>query len=163
VREDQLDIAFMAFPHEIHDLHSRVFWRDRLMAVMPDTHSLAEQETVEWKDLSQETFVVRETGTGPQVHDLIVVRSTGRWPIPTIRRFDVGRDSLLSMVAKGQGITLIASEQAAQAPPGLAFRPVQDEPEAVAFWAVWSPHNRSPALRKLLLLAKHMTRSQNEG
>jgi len=158
VREDRLDIAFMARSHDIPDLNSHVIWRDRIMAVMPASHPLAAREHVEWKELVGETFIVREAGTGPQVHDLIVVRSAGRWPVPTIRRFDVGRGALLSMIAKGHGISLLVEENAATAPPGLAFRPILDEPESIAFLAVWSPHNHNPALRNLLGLARSLGR-----
>lgn len=104
---------------------------------------------------------MREAGTGPQVHDLILVRSAGRWPVPTIRRFDVGRGALLSMIAKGHGISLLVEENAATAPPGLAFRPILDEPESIAFLAVWSPRNHNPALRNLLGLARALGRASS--
>ncbi|CAM5761026.1 LysR family transcriptional regulator [Bosea minatitlanensis] len=71
------------------------------MAVFSGTHPLAAKTHVEWSDLSNETFLVREGGTGPQVHDLIVIRFAGEWQVPTIRQFNVGRDALLSMIAHG--------------------------------------------------------------
>jgi hypothetical protein len=65
---------------------------------------------------------------------------------PRIQRFEVERDTLMSMVAQGYGITL-TSEAAAQASfPGVVFRHILDEPEPVTFSALWSPHNRSRAL-----------------
>ena len=161
VRDDRLDIAFMGRSHDIPDLNSRVIWRDRIMAVMPTSHPLAAREHVEWKELAGETLIVREAGTGPQVHDLILVRSVGRWPVPTIRRFDVGRGALLSMIAKGHGISLLVEENAATAPRGLAFRPILDDPESIAFLAVWSPRNHNPALRNLLGLARALGRASS--
>lgn len=158
VRSDRLDIAFMGRSHDIPDLNSRVIWRDRLMAVMPASHPLAAREHIEWQDLAGETFIVREAGTGPQVHDLILVRTAGRWPVPTIRRFDVGRGALLSMIAKGHGISLLVEENAATAPPGVAFRPILDEPESISFVAVWSARNHNPALQNLLALARALGR-----
>jgi len=129
------------------------------MAVMSASHPLAAREHVEWKDLARETFIVREAGTGPQVHDLIVVRSAGQWPLPTIRRFDIGRSALLSMIAKGHGLSLLVEENVATAPPGVAFRPIVDEPESIAFMAVWSPRNHNPALQNLLGLARALGRA----
>ncbi|MDK4723428.1 LysR substrate-binding domain-containing protein [Rhizobium sp. CNPSo 3968] len=90
VREDQLDVAFMACTHEIPDLHSRIIWHDRLMVVMREAYPLAQCDRIAWRDLATETFLVREGGIGPQLHDLIVVRAAGKWPIPTILRCDVG-------------------------------------------------------------------------
>lgn len=159
VRDDRLDIAFMGRSHDIPDLNSRVVWHDRLMAVMSASHPLAAREHIEWKDLACETFIVREAGTGPQVHDLIVVRAAGRWPVPAIRRFDIGRSALLSMTAKGHGISLMVEENVATAPPGVAFRPILDEPESIAFMAVWSPRNHTPTLQNLLGLARALGRA----
>ena len=63
----------------------------------------AAQPTITWADLAGETFLVRHGGTGPQVHDHIVPRLAGRWPAPSILRFDVGRGMLMSMVGQGFG------------------------------------------------------------
>lgn len=153
VREDRLDIAFMACTHEIPDLHSRVIWSDRLMAVMQGAHPLAQRDRITWQDLAAETFLVREGGTGPQVHDLIVVRAAGKWAVPTILRYAVGRDALLAMIAAGQGISLFAAENLELVPSGIAARDIADEPETVAFSAVWSPYNQNQTLRNLLDLA----------
>lgn len=159
VREGKLDVAFMAYAHEIPDLHSRVIWRDRLMAVVPATHRLATQQNVEWRQLAEETFLVRHGGTGPQLHDLIVMRCSGRWPLPTIVRFDVGRSALLSMIAGGHGISLFVEEGISTSTANVAFLPIHDEPENIAFSAVWLPSNRASALAKLLALATEMDRS----
>lgn len=61
---------------------------------------------MESQQRAEETFMVRHVGTGPQVHDLIVARSAGKWLTPPIRRLDVGRRALLSTIATGHGISL---------------------------------------------------------
>ncbi|HCN6449541.1 TPA: hypothetical protein N6027_005151, partial [Escherichia coli] len=96
--------------------------------------------------------------TGPQVHDHIVLRLAGRWPAPSIRRFDVGRDTLLSMVGQGFGITIVGEATSLLPTTGIVFLPFLDEPEPVAFTAVWSPFNRNSALKNLLNLAGKMKR-----
>lgn len=159
VREDRLDVAFMACTHEIPDLHSRVVWRDRLMVAMSETHPLAQHDRIEWKDLAAETFLVRESGTGPQVHDLIVVRAAGKWPVPNILRLAVGRGSLLAMIAAGQGMSLFVAENLDLVPSGAVGREIADESGTVAFSAVWSPHNQSKTLLNLLDLAMKVGRS----
>ncbi|SER22880.1 LysR family transcriptional regulator [Sphingobium sp. YR768] len=157
VREGKLDVAFMACTHEIPDLYSRATWRDRLMVALPARHSLAVRQDVEWRQLSTETFLVRHGGTGPQVHDLIVARSAGKWPVPTILRVDVGRTALLSIIAAGHGISLFVEEGATVDTANITFLPICDEPKAIAFSAVWSPRNRDPAGLKLLDLAANIS------
>jgi DNA-binding transcriptional LysR family regulator len=158
IREGRLDLAFMACTHEIPDLNSRLIWRDRLMIALPVNHPLAVQPDVEWCHLASETFLVRHGGTGPQVHDLIVTRSAGRWLTPTILRFNVERSTLLSMVAAGHGVSLFVEEGAADSTANVAFLPIRDEPETVPFSAVWSPGKGNPALVTLLEIAAAMNR-----
>lgn len=160
VRTRQLDIAFVAGTPELPDCHSRCIWHERLFAVLPANHPLAERKSVAWSDLTCETFLVRPGGTGPQVYEHIVQRLAGRWTAtPSILRCDVGRDTLMQMIAQGFGISIASEATALVDTPGAVFRPFHDEPEPIPFSAVWSPHNQSPMLRNLLDLARKMGRA----
>jgi DNA-binding transcriptional LysR family regulator len=159
VREGALDIAFVGGAVDAPDCHSRHIWTEALVVAVPAGHRLATADHVRWQDLSSNFFVVQCGGPGSQIHDRIVRRITEQEKTPNIRRFDVGRDTLMHMVADGEGITL-TSEAAAHVPfPGVVFRTIADETDMVRFSAVWSPHNRSPALKNLLDLAAEMRRS----
>lgn len=159
LRADRLDIAFVAGTPELPDCHTRPIWTEPLLAVLPEGHQLAGKPAVTWADLAGETFLVRHGGTGPQVHDHIVLRLAGRWPAPSILRFDVGRGTLLSMVGKSFGITIVGAATSLLPTTGIVFLPFADELEPVPFSAVWSPSNRSAALNNLLTLAGKMGRS----
>ena len=158
LRADQLDVAFVAGKPEMPDCHTRPIWTEPLVVVLSDGHRLAGQSAITWSDLVGETFIVRYGGTGPQVHDHIVLRLAGRWPAPSILRFDVGRGTLLSMVGQGFGIAIVGEATSLLPTTGIVFLPFLDEPEPVAFTAVWSPFNRSSALKNLLNLAGKMKR-----
>ena len=163
VREAKLDIAFVVGAVEAPDCHSRQLWSEALMVALPLSHPLACAERLVWRDLAAETFLVRQSGAGPQVLDHIVRRLVEREKSPRIRRCDVGRDTLMHLIADGEGITL-TSEAATCVPlPGVLFRPIADEPDRARFSAVWSPHNRGPALRYLLDLATEMNRLRPPG
>ncbi|WP_454685405.1 hypothetical protein [Ancylobacter moscoviensis] len=54
------------------------------------------------------------------------------------------------MVAQGYGVTIVGQATSLIEVPGVAFQPILDEPDPVAFSAVWSPRSRSPALRNML-------------
>ncbi|MFT4121437.1 MAG: LysR family transcriptional regulator [Bradyrhizobium sp.] len=156
VREGKLDLAFMVGAHDISDLNARIIWRDRLLVALSAKHLLAGRPDVDWQQLAEETFLVRHGGSGPQVYDLIVTRSAGKWLTPAIIRVAVGRTALLSMIAAGHGISLFAEEGVAANTANVVFRPIRDEPETIPFSAIWSPSNRAPALLKLLALATNM-------
>ncbi|WP_324695170.1 LysR family transcriptional regulator [Novosphingobium sp. RL4] len=158
VRDGYLDVAFVLGTPDIPDCHSKPIWTEQLMIALPATHPLADGERVAWADLSTETFLVRHNGTGPQLHDLILLRLTEHWPRPFIQRFDVDRLTLISMVEQGYGVTLATKATSQIRFPGVVFLPVLDEPGPVVFSAVWSPNNRAPALRDFLGLAKKASR-----
>lgn len=159
IRADRLDVAFVAGSPALPDCHSRRLWTEPLVAVLPEKHRLAGRAGVTWPDLANETFLVRYGGPGPQAYDHIVLRMAGHWPAPSIRRSEVEGGTLLSMIAQGQGVTIAGAAASLVPPPGVVFRPILDEPKPIPYSAVWSPHNRSPALRNLLDLAGRMSRS----
>ncbi len=158
VREGRLDVTFVLGVPTVADCHVKPSWTENPVIAMPRHHRLASAKAVRWSDLTEETFVVRREGSGPQLYDHIVLRLAGQWREPHIERSDVGRDTLMTMVAQDYGITL-TSEAIMQIPfPGVVFLPISDEPEPMTFSAIWSPHNRSRALRDLLDLAQRKAR-----
>lgn len=163
LRAHALDVAFLVGTFDLPDCHSRPIWTEPLVAVLPSGHRLAGLSGVTWADLAGETFLVRHGGTGPQVQNHIVLRLAGCWPPPDIRRFEVERGTLLSMVAQGFGITLLGAASQLSPTAGVVFLPITDEPEPVVFSAVWLPQNRSVLLRNLFTLAKEVGRAANQS
>jgi DNA-binding transcriptional LysR family regulator len=163
VREARLDVAFVGGTPPASGCHSKPLWTEALVVALRYGHPLTGAENVRWSELAGENFVARSGGAGPQVHDHIVLRLAEHWSRPRIQRFEVERDTLMSMVAQGYGLTL-TSEAAAQAPfPGVVFRLILDEPEPITFSALWSPHNRSQALLHLLALAQRKSEGKSPG
>lgn len=159
LRANRLVLTFVAGSPEFSDCHAQPIWRERLLVALPARHPLRDGTGVTWSDLAGDTFIVRQGGTGPQVHDHIVMRLAGTSPNLSILRFDVERVTLLSMVAQGYGVTIAGEATMLLHAPGVTFLPILDEPEQMPFSAIWSPHNRSPALRGLLDIADKMSRS----
>lgn len=163
IRAGRIDVAFIVGAFELPDCHSRPIWSEPLVVALPVDHRLADQPGVTWDDLASEQFLVRHGGTGPQVHDHIVLRLAGRWSQPAIQRFEVERGTLLSMVAQGFGVTLLGAASGLFPTAGIVLLPITDEPEPVVFSAIWSPHNRSASLRNLFALAGDMSQSTQAG
>ncbi|UPG72922.1 LysR substrate-binding domain-containing protein [Roseomonas gilardii subsp. gilardii] len=159
LRANRLDVAFVAGAPELPDCHTRPIWTEPLVAALPERHPLAAEPAITWADLAGDTFLVRYGGTGPQVHDHILLRLAGRWPAPSIQRFDVGRGTLLSMVGQGFGITIVGAATSLLPTTGIVFLPFADEPEPIPFSAVWLPCNRNATLRNMLALARRMSHS----
>ncbi len=160
VREEQLDVTFVLGIPSVEDCHTKPLWREDLVIALPQQHPCATAEGVRWTDLAEETFLVRREGSGPQLYDHIVLRLADHWREPRIERSDVGRDTLMTMVSQGFGVTLTSEAIMQIFFPGVVFQPLLDEPEPITFSAVWSPHNRSRALRDLLTLAQRRAKAK---
>lgn len=159
VRDGKLDVALVFDPVEAPDCHSRLLWSEPYLIAVPSVHPLAVIETVTWEDLAPETFLLRMAGAGPQLFEHIVRRMAERGRSPHIRRCDVGRDTLMHMIASSEGVTLASETAKYMNVSGITLRPIADETELARFSAIWSPHNRNPALLNMLDLALQMSRS----
>jgi DNA-binding transcriptional LysR family regulator len=159
LREGRLDIAFVAGQLTAQDYHSRTLWSEALVIAVPTDHAVAQFDRVTWADLSREFFIVQHCGSGPQAHGHIVRRLSEMGHSPQIRRLNVGRDTLIHMVAQGYGVTLTTEATAMTPVPGVVFRVIADETQRLSFSAVWSPHNQDQALRDFLDLANRLSRS----
>ncbi|MFG1393792.1 LysR family transcriptional regulator [Xanthobacter agilis] len=159
VRDGKLDVAFVLGGVDPRDCHARRLWEEPFMIALPLDHSLAAGQAVSWVDIAAETFLLRHDGAGPQLQDHVVCRVSQSGHAARIRRCDVGRDTLMHMVAIGEGVTLTTAAASHLPFPGVVFRTLADEPEPARFSAVWSPHNRSSALKNLLALADAISRS----
>lgn len=156
IRQFQLDVAFVTGTREWTDCDTARLWSERIFAVLPDAHHLAERETLDWSDLSNETFIVSETAYGREVHDYLVQRLASPGRQPEIQVQYVGRDNLVPLVALGRGLTVTSEATTAAQFPGICYRPIADE--VLPFSAVWSPRNDNPAFRRLLSMAKAQAR-----
>lgn len=158
IRQLQLDVAFITGTMERVDCETEHLWSEGVFVVLPSRHRLIMKEQVDWKDLSNECFIVSDGAPGPEIHDFLVRRLSGLGYHPEIQAQYVGRDVLLSLVAIGYGLTLTSEATIRLQIPGIIYRPIANE--VLPFSAVWSPRNDNPACRRLLSLARSMARSR---
>lgn len=84
----------------------------------------------------------------------------GRWRVaPSIQRYDVGRNTLMQMIAQDFGVSIATEATSMMRTPGVVFRPFHDGPRANPFPGRRSPYNQTQTLRHLLDFARELTRS----
>ncbi len=134
---------------------------ERVFVVLPQDHGLAACEEVGWDDLRDEQFIVSETNPGPEIHDYLVKHLAELGHHPRVERCGVGRDNLMKLVALGRGLTLTSEATTGAAFPGIVYLPV--EGERLPFSAVWSLRNDNPAFRRLLSMARRLSKRATVG
>lgn len=156
IRQHRLDVAFLTGPPKAADCDALHLWNERVYVAMSKGDALAEKEEVAWGDLQERTFVVSETPPGPEIYDYLVKHLSDLGRSPDIERQAVYRDTLMQIVAGGRKLTLTSEATTAAQFPGVTYRPLIGE--TLPFCAIWSPRNDNPAFRRLLSLARVMSR-----
>jgi len=157
IRQLRLDVAFLTGRRDWPDCVTEHLWSERVFVVLPEMHTLTEKGELDWQDLAIEAFIVSEAPPGPEIRDYLVRRLADLGHQPEIQPQYVGRDNLLAAVAVGRGLTVVSEAAGAVQMPGITYRPVANE--QLPFSAVWSARNDNPALRRLLSLARTMSKS----
>jgi DNA-binding transcriptional LysR family regulator len=159
VRKRQLDVAFIIDTSDANGCETLPLWTERIFVVLPEHHALCQAKEIEWADLRNERLIVRQS----ECDRALCNRLTRRLPGPNrgaMQKLNVGRDTLMHLVAMGLGVTLTTEATIATPFPKVAFRPVAGDDELLGFNAAWLPHNDNPALRRFLSLARTLTKEQ---
>ena len=160
IRSRQLDIAFFTGNAPLAGCDVEEFWRERVHVAMAVQHPLANSDTLDWTQLHEERFIVSTMDPGPEVHDYIVRRVADYSTYPDVTYRQVTVETLMHMVAIGEGITLVSEGWTSMTLPDLALRPLTAGEDIVPFSAVWSPSSDNPALRRLLSFTREMASKQ---
>lgn len=157
IRARQLDVAFFTGNAPIANCDVEEFWRERVHVAMAVNHPLASSNALDWPLLKGERFIVSTMEPGPEVHDYIVRRIADYSTYPDVIYRHVTVETLMHMVAIGEGITLVSEGWTSMVHADLALRPLTAPEDIVPFSAVWSPSSDNPALRRFLSFARELT------
>ncbi|WP_239641724.1 LysR family transcriptional regulator [Acidomonas methanolica] len=161
VQHHRRDVAFLTGEPAAYGCETVRLWEERVFVVLPQNHSLVECDVVTWDGLQDEHFIVSETDPGPEIHDYLVKHLADLGHHPCVERCSVGRDNLMKLVALGRGLTLTSEATTGAAFPGVVYRPI--EGERLPFSAVWSLRNDNPAFRRLLSMARALSKQAAAG
>ena len=154
IRRRQLDVAFVVDATGSTDCDVAPLWKERLFVVLPHGHVLCDQKEVEWQVLRKEHFITRQPEHSPAVCERLTKRLSDGGHKPKVQKLDVGRETLMHLVALGLGVSLTSEATVASSFPDVVFRPIVGDDELVQFNAVWLSNNDNPALRRFLSLAR---------
>lgn len=159
IQRHHLDVAFLTGEPTADGCDLIHLWNERVFVALPNGDGLSRNREISWTDLRDRHFIVSEADPGPEIHDYLVKHLADLGRHPNVERYSVGRENLMNLVAMGQGLTLTSEATIAVRFPGVVYRPLSEE--ILPFCAIWSPNNDNPALRRLLSLARTMSRRSN--
>ncbi|WP_432719948.1 LysR family transcriptional regulator [Jeongeupia wiesaeckerbachi] len=147
----RIDIGFVVLLEERFDTYPLVC--DQLLAVVPAGHALAGQEAISLRELCDDPFILTEAGSTELVLQLFQqARLT-----PNIRYRSAQLMSILEMVARGDGVTILAELALPQAMAGLSgyvCRPLSPKAERHIGLAVLDERNLSATALAFIKMAR---------
>ncbi len=152
VENGQLDLIVMIGEMAYPGLVTRPFWSERIIVVLPQDHALAHRDRIYWSDLAHESFLLPEQNVGPEFANIVCSRLGTMGERPSIEVQDLSRDSLLSLVALGRHISIIAETALGFHCPGTVFREIHENAghARLGFSGYWRADNDNPVLRRFL-------------
>lgn len=140
----RVDIGVVRLPQP--DFDTQALATDELVAVLPQDHPLAQAATVAVRDLARYPLVLTQAGS----QDMVMRMFERAGVQPKVAHELSQVISILEFVARGNGVSVLASLAVPEHQPGLVFRPITprtarrvaiaclDEkrlsPAALAFW-----------------------------
>jgi DNA-binding transcriptional LysR family regulator len=161
VQHHRMDVAFITGEPTAHGCEAARLWEERVFVVLPHSHCLVAREEICWDDLRDEHFIVSETDPGPEIQDYLVKHLAELGHHPRVERCGVGRDNLMQLVTLGRGLTLTSEATTGASFPGVVYRPI--EGKKLSFGAIWSLRNDNPAFRRLLSMARRLSKRAEAG
>jgi DNA-binding transcriptional LysR family regulator len=147
-----LDIAIMIGESACPGLVNRSFWSERMMVAMPEGHRLAARESIHWANLIGERFLLTQRDPGPETRNMLFGKLGIPGHSPEIDMEDIGRDTVLSVIALGVHISIVAESALGIHVPGVIFREVYETNghTRLGFSGYWREDNENPVLRRFL-------------
>jgi DNA-binding transcriptional LysR family regulator len=162
VRKRQLDIAFVPDTSEAGDCDVAPLWREHLFVVLPDGHALTHCKVIEWRSLRNQPLIIRQSNCSSALCERLVKHLSDRARTAILRKVDVGRETVMHLVAMGRGVSLTSEATIATPFPGVVFRPLAGVDATLQFSAVWWPKNGDPAFRRFLSVARALAKKTRQ-
>lgn len=146
----RIDVGFLYPPVEEGSIATEVISEERLMAVLPVAHWLANRDRVPLEELSDEPFVMMPRHNRPALYDRIVGECRRAGFSPRVTQEANNLHTMLGLVAAGFGVNLTVESVRNLKRPGVIYRPLEDPTELLAFAVAWCRDDKSPALHNFL-------------
>ncbi|QIR36319.1 LysR family transcriptional regulator [Tolypothrix sp. PCC 7910] len=152
LRDSTIDIAFMGNPpNEIEqEFTVKCVRKVPICAVLPDTHPLAHESSINLAELASEKFIGMSEETFPGRNDRIRGVCRDADFTPNLHLFADSHASMIALVAAGQGVAIMPNEAQALPHPQVVFIKIHHPIHYARSTAVWRKEKPTKSLDKYL-------------
>lgn len=156
VRDRHVDVALIGEHALGFDLVCEPIFTERLFAGVPSRSSLAQDVSTSWATLRKQVVLVQDW---PQSHVTRSFYGTLLGHGTQFRSHAASKQSLLSLVAAGFGITLAAESQTRVCCPGVTYVPIAEDNASINMVLAWMPQSEDPAVGRFIAFMRDEARS----
>ncbi|MEO1145248.1 MAG: LysR substrate-binding domain-containing protein [Cyanobacteria bacterium J06638_22] len=158
LRRHQIGLGFLDPSLPMEDLSVDVLRSEPLVAVLAETHALADQSHVALSQLADDTWITgsRKAYCGLLIQILNACRQAGF--TPRIGHETNDMQMLLGFVAAGLGVTLLPASMQKSPYHGVVYRLLAPPVPKVELAIARHPDNRSPVLKAFLQVVRDLPR-----
>jgi DNA-binding transcriptional LysR family regulator len=149
-----IDVALSLCPEITVELELAPVRKERLVALLPDTHSLSREEAIPLSALADEEIVLFPREIGPRLHDafMAIYRRAGFEPRVRNESFHTGWD--LGILAEIPAVAMAPQTVAGGLPDGIVAVPISEPTDSLETCVVWRSDDSSPAVAALVEVAR---------
>ncbi|MCA9090755.1 MAG: LysR family transcriptional regulator [Planctomycetaceae bacterium] len=136
------------------DLITKTLFRERLFAVLPETHPLASRRRVRLTDLASERFVLLDRPVASTLYDHIIAACSSAGFSPLIASSPDLMATVLTLVAAEQGISIVPEGVQNLRSRQVAFLPVSPAIDPIPLIACWRINHACPPRDAFLQLVE---------
>lgn len=156
LREGAIQVGFVRPPVNDEALCVETVVREPVVAILPESHPLADRDAVPLEALAGEPFVMVPRSREPNLHDLYVSMCRQVGFSPRVVQEANRIHTIVALVATGMGFAFSSASVARFSRPGAVYRKLEGTPAEVEIAVAWRREDTSPVLRNFLDLAREI-------
>ncbi|MCG6202829.1 LysR family transcriptional regulator [Psychromonas antarctica] len=159
LQERRVDVGFVVLPDERFDTFALI--EDQIVALIPKTHSLSKKDKIVLQDLCHVPFILTEAGSAQLISKLFTAENL----IPDIRYRTTQLMTTIALVAKGEGVALVAELALPQAlqNDGYVVRQLAPQYKRMIGLGLHSTRQASPATQAFIKTAVQLLKKGNRA
>jgi DNA-binding transcriptional LysR family regulator len=135
---------------EMDGLERMEVFSQEMVLALPSRHRLARKRTVKLADLRDVEFIMPSRTQSPRLCDHLISCLRANDIVPRISSEIVTSETLVSLVASGNGVGFVEEQRGRNLPEGVVVRRVVDFSFRLHLDLVWRREGVSPALRQFI-------------
>lgn len=164
--DGRLDVSFGGYAQLMTYPRSLTFEQlvvEPMMAILPQDHPLAAQESVALDDLAGEPWVVLSRSYSPELFEVQSAACRAHGIVRNVVAEAPDPHTLLALVATGIGVGLDMASLSAFERPWVTFRPLRGDAPAAGFFLFWREGDQREHLQQLLDVARGAVAGHGEA